>query len=487
MQPCPNCGTANKDAAKFCNACGRPMAASLAAGDMLQGRYLISRLLGKGGMGAVYQAQDTRLGNRSVAVKENFDATPEAQAQFKLEATTLAALNHPNLPRVNDHFIEPSGKQYLVMDFVEGEDLQALLDRKGCMAEAQVRPWIEQVCDALEYLHTQNPPIIHRDIKPANIKITPAGRAMLVDFGIAKQYRAGQKTMAAARAVTSGFSPPEQYGGARTDARSDVYALAATLYCLLTGQPPPDAMDRLTGAQFTPPRRANPATSAVTEAAIVRGLALTPQDRPQSVTAFLQMLGSAPQPAGARQAFNAPAFAPTALASAGAAALPRPVTPPPIAQPKPVVIPPTALGAPSVRTHDYATFARRAAATLIDGTILSCVVLVLGVLFTAVFGSAGAGTGLTMLLSLLLYWWYYTDSYARSGQTPGKRVVGIRVVAADGSYLTRGRATGRAIMYLVEGVLAYGFIGLLGYLWMAWDKDRQTWHDKVAGSYVIRG
>ena len=149
-------------------------------------------------MGAVYQAQDTRLGNRAVAVKENFDASSEAQAQFQLEATTLASLIHPNLPRVNDHFIEPSGKQYLVMDFVEGQDLQEMLDQRGRLGEAQARPWIEQVCEALEYLHGQNPPVIHRDLKPANIKITPSGRAMLVDFGIAKQYRAGQKTMAAA-------------------------------------------------------------------------------------------------------------------------------------------------------------------------------------------------------------------------------------------------------------------------------------------------
>ena len=316
MHACPDCGVQNKDTAKFCNVCGHRMATSLVPGDTLQGRYLITRLLGKGGMGAVYQAQDTRLGNRAVAVKENFDASSEAQAQFQLEATTLASLIHPNLPRVNDHFIEPSGKQYLVMDFVEGQDLQEMLDQRGRLGEAQARQWIEQVCEALEYLHGQNPPVIHRDLKPANIKITPSGRAMLVDFGIAKQYHAGQKTMAAARAVTSGFSPPEQYGGARTDARSDIYALGATLYCLLTGQAPPDAMDRLSRDRLVPPRQANPGTSQATESAILAAMALNPPARPQSVREFRQMLG------GPTQVYSAPPLAPTALASGGSVAPP---------------------------------------------------------------------------------------------------------------------------------------------------------------------
>lgn len=477
MQPCPSCGANNKDTAKFCSACGHRMATSLAPGDTLQGRYLITRLLGKGGMGAVYQAQDTRLGNRSVAVKENFDASAQAQAQFQLEATTLASLSHPNLPRVNDHFIEPSGKQYLVMDFVEGQDLQELLDQKGQLGEAQAVQWIKQVCDALDYLHGQNPPIIHRDIKPANIKITPAGRAMLVDFGIAKQFRAGQKTMAAARAVTSGFSPPEQYGGARTDARSDVYALGATLYCLLTGQAPPDAMDRLSRDRLVPPRQAAPAASQATESAILAAMALNPPDRPQSVHEFLQMFG------GPAQVYSAPAFAPTALANAGAVASPRPFRPsPPVVSPASVVGP---VSAP-IAMYEYATFGRRFLASLVDDTILSVVLLGVGGLLAAVFSSSDAALVVSYLVGIVLYFWYHTYFYVRSGQTPGKKAVGIQVIAVDGSLLTNGRAFGRAAIYFVESLMIYGVIGIFGFLWMIWDKDSQTWHDKVANSYVIR-
>jgi serine/threonine-protein kinase len=470
MQPCPACGASNQDAAKFCNACGHRLTPLLAPGDTLQGRYRITRLLGRGGMGAVYQAQDTRLGSRPVAVKENFDASAEAQAQFQLEAMTLAGLNHTNLPRVSDHFIEPSGKQYLVMDFVEGQDLQELLDQRGRLTEAQALPWIEQVCDALDYLHGQNPPIIHRDIKPANVKITPAGRAMLVDFGIAKQFRPGQQTMAAARAVTSGFSPPEQYGGARTDARSDVYALGATLYCLLTGQVPPDAMDRLTGDRLAPPRQLNSAVSAATEAAILQAMELNPPGRPQTVRLFREMLRARPT------VFGAPALTSAAAASPAAVAVPRPA--PPVVRPAPV--------SRSVASHDYASFGRRLAAALIDGVILMILGFVIGGLWAALFGSGEGATLWSSLAGVALYFGYFTHFYARSGQTPGKKAVGIQVIATDGSLLTGGKAFVRTLVYFLDSLMMYILIGFAGFLWMLWDKDRQTWHDKAAGSYVIR-
>jgi len=477
MQLCPSCGVANKDAAKFCNACGHRLTLLLASGDTLQGRYRITRLLGQGGMGAVYQAQDMRLGNRPVAVKENFDASTEAQAQFQLEATTLAALNHPNLPRVSDHFIEPSGKQYLVMDFVEGQDLQEMLDQRGRLSEAQALPWIAQVCDALAYLHSRNPPIIHRDIKPANIRITPVGRAMLVDFGIAKQFRPGQQTVAAARAVTSGFSPPEQYGGARTDARSDVYALGATLYCLLTGQPPPDAMDRLSRDALVPPRRANPGVSQATESAILAALALNPPSRPQSVDEFRQMLSQPPQ------ARSAPALAPTALASAASVASSPSFAPsPPVVRPAPVAMP---VSAP-LALYEYASFWRRSAATLIDGVILFVVQYAISLIVAAVFNSTDAITVVSFLAMMLIYFSYFVYFYARSGQTPGKKAVGIKVIATDGSLLTRGRAFWRTVAYFIESLMGYILVGFLGFLWVIWDKDKQAWHDKAARSYVIR-
>ena len=152
---------------------------TLANGLILHDRYKVETLLGQGGMGAVYKAWDQSL-NIPVAVKENLDATPEAQAQFGREAHILASLSHPNLPRVTDTFFIPGQGQYLVMDYVEGEDLQSMLQRQGTLPQAHVLSWILQICDALAYLHSQPSPIIHRDIKPSNIRIRLDGRAMLV-------------------------------------------------------------------------------------------------------------------------------------------------------------------------------------------------------------------------------------------------------------------------------------------------------------------
>ncbi len=181
------------------------------------------------------------------ALKENLDTHEAVQEQFFKEASLLAGLRHPHLPRVTDYFAQQGFGQFLVMDFVDGQDLDQLLeDQKGPLPFEYIKSWIMQICDALIYLHNQNPPIIHRDIKPANIKISPTGQAMLVDFGIAKVFDAGSKTMSGAQAVTPGYSPPEQYGVGTTDNQSDIYALGATLYKLLTGRTPPDSLSLLT-------------------------------------------------------------------------------------------------------------------------------------------------------------------------------------------------------------------------------------------------
>ena len=183
---------------------------TLNVGTVLNNRYRIAKLVGQGGFGAVYRAWDTSL-SQPVALKENNDGGLESQRQFEREAKLLAGLRHPNLPRVIDHFIVPDQGQYLVMDYVEGKSLAALLAERGRpLDEAEVLPWIRQVADALEYLHTSTPPIIHRDIKPDNIIITDKGRAMLVDFGISKVYEANKGTTIGAKGVTPGFSPPEQ-------------------------------------------------------------------------------------------------------------------------------------------------------------------------------------------------------------------------------------------------------------------------------------
>jgi len=246
-------------------------------------RYRIDSLLGQGGMGAVYRAWDLTL-NLSVAIKENLESTPEAANQFTHEASILAHLSHPNLPRVTDFFTILGHGQYLVMDFVEGEDLQSMLNRLGRLPEPRVLNWISQVCEALAYLHSQPSPIIHRDIKPANIRIRPDGRAMLVDFGIAKVYDPHKSTTVGAKAVTPGFSPPEQYGAGLTDTRSDIYALGATLYTLLTGQVPPESVTRLTiGTPLLPPHELNQEISPQIEQAILRSTDLSTEQRYQSI------------------------------------------------------------------------------------------------------------------------------------------------------------------------------------------------------------
>ncbi|MEW5869914.1 MAG: protein kinase [Chloroflexota bacterium] len=262
----------------------------LSPGQILNNRYRIVKLLGQGGFGAVYRAWDANL-DEPIAIKENLDTSPAAQKQFQLEAKLLFRLTHPNLPRVIDYFVVPGQGQYLVMDFVEGEDLQEMLLRVGGpLPEAQVLQWISQICDALEYLHSQTPPIIHRDIKPANIKITPSGKAMLVDFGIAKVYDPHLKTTAGARAVTPGYSPHEQYGTGATDVRTDIYALGATLYHLLTGAQPIESIQRVAHDNLPPPKVIVPALSDPVSEAVKCAMQIDPDKRFQNMTAFRQAL-----------------------------------------------------------------------------------------------------------------------------------------------------------------------------------------------------
>jgi len=261
-------------------------------GQSLNNRYRIVKLLGQGGFGAVYKVWDLNL-ERPRALKENLDTSPEAQRQFKREAQILDVLDHPSLPRVLDHFVVPNQGQYLVMEYIEGEDLQEILDRNnGPLQESKVLSWIKQICDALTHLHNQNPPIIHRDIKPANIKITPGGKASLVDFGIAKVYDPKLKTTIGARAVTPGYSPHEQYGQGRTDARTDVYALGATLYTLLTGRESIESVLRMIGDSLEPPERVNSSISPGVAAAIWQAMKMDPAHRYQDAASFKTALVS---------------------------------------------------------------------------------------------------------------------------------------------------------------------------------------------------
>jgi serine/threonine protein kinase len=213
---------------------------------ILQGRYRIVRQLGQGGMGAVYEAIDQRL-DTTVALKETLFADERLRKQFEREARLLARLHHPALPRVSDHFSEGDG-QFLVMQFIQGDDLSEMMTRKRAPFPAnQVLTWADQLLDALDYLHTQDPQIVHRDIKPQNLKLTSRGQIILLDFGLAKG-QAGDisriTTTASIFGYTPNYAPLEQIQGLGTDARSDLYSLGATIYHLMTGTKPPDALSR---------------------------------------------------------------------------------------------------------------------------------------------------------------------------------------------------------------------------------------------------
>src|SRR5512133_2689392 len=263
---------------------------TLEQGTLLNERYRIVDILGQGGMGSVYRALDENLGVE-VAVKENLFTTDEYSRQFRLEAVILASLRHQHLPRVTDHFVMGNEGQYLVMDYIEGEDLRQRMERQNIIPEEDAILIGAAVCDALSYLHTRKPPVLHRDIKPGNIKITSDGQVFLVDFGLAKLVQGSQATTTGARAMTPGYSPPEQYGTARTDPRSDIYSLGATLYAALTGVIPEDGLARvMDNVQLTPIRKHNTKVSRRLSAAIEKAMEAYPDDRFQNAEEFRRAL-----------------------------------------------------------------------------------------------------------------------------------------------------------------------------------------------------
>ncbi|HVN16316.1 MAG TPA: serine/threonine-protein kinase [Anaerolineales bacterium] len=280
------------------------MPLSLKEGEVLRDRYKIRDRIGQGGMGSIYLADDLRLEGRLCALKEvEYDrALPqrvldEAREQFLREATVLARLDHPNLPKVSD-FFSNGPRDYLVMDYVPGKDLREYMlearRNKVFLEEHEVLGWAVQLADALTYLHNQEPPIIHRDIKPSNLKSTPNGLLKLVDFGLVKIMVPDEVTITIIQGQgTALYTPLEQYGGddSHTDVRADIYSFGATLYHLLTNEPPPDARKRfLQPESLIPPREINPALSARTERAIMWAMALHPDERPKTVEALSDLL-----------------------------------------------------------------------------------------------------------------------------------------------------------------------------------------------------
>lgn len=307
----------------------------LEPGTLLRQRYEILSLIGQGGMGAVYKAADRRLPGRLCAVKEIWTAAgitaetlAQGREQFLREASTLARLDHPNLPKVSDYFaadpssgddqdldspdrVLPPGpvdlattRDYLVMDYIPGQDLHQVVQearrQERFLQEREVLGWMTQLCDALSYLHLQDPPVLHRDVKPSNVKLMPDGRIKLVDFGLVKPLDPDDpRTLTGLRGVGSlPYTPIEQYAGdlGHTDTRSDLYSLGATVYHLLTGHPPANAQERFLDPEaLVLPRQVNPKISPAVERALLAALALHPKDRPKSVAAWSKiLLGDAP-------------------------------------------------------------------------------------------------------------------------------------------------------------------------------------------------
>jgi len=285
------------------------LSSMLAPGAILQNRYRIIRQMGKGGMGAVYEAVDQRL-DAIVALKETFSTDARLRRQFEQEARLLAQLHHPALPKVSDYFTEVD-RAFLVMQFISGSDLAEIISQQpGPFPRNQVIAWADQLLDALIYLHTRDRQIIHRDIKPHNLKVTANGQIALLDFGLAKAQTtdlSGNNSSSSIFGYTRRYSPLEQIQDQGTTPQSDIYALGATLYHLLTGVKPPDALARaaaLANSKPDPLRPANNVHRAVGSeiaAILCRAMAISAEDRYPTASEFrgaLRRVGRSETPAG---------------------------------------------------------------------------------------------------------------------------------------------------------------------------------------------
>jgi eukaryotic-like serine/threonine-protein kinase len=321
MPFCPECGALTTAGDPFCGECGAPqdiaaqvslslalpkappstsmtgsrntpIGVQLAAGTMLAERYKILRRLGGGGMGSVYLAEDQNLANRLVAVKEMVEmfadegARAKAIEDFKRESELLARLDHPAIPTIYQYFFDTArGRYYLVMKYIDGGDLSKRFEEiGGKVDEPTVTQWAVEICDVLDYIHSQNPPIIYRDLKPANLMLDSRNRVMLVDFGIARFVAPSQKGVTAIG--TMGYAPPELFAG-KVEPASDVYSLGATMFHLLTGNDPQDKPLMIFDFTKNPkPRQINPLITAEMEMMICCAVEDKPENRYTSARAF---------------------------------------------------------------------------------------------------------------------------------------------------------------------------------------------------------
>lgn len=301
LSNCPNCGAITRLISKYCPECGHTLSRSttplesakqstvvpqnLAPGLILKDRYRIVKPVGIGGAGVVYRGWDTILQIPCAIRVELESMDRESQEQFTRKISCLAQLSHPGLPHIWDHFSCPGQGLYQVMTYINGYNLQTVIDSTNKpLGEKIVLPWIIQICEVLEYIHAQEPALLHRNIKPRHIYITQGSihsQAVLSGFGIASF--AGKPVPKRAQAVTSGFSPPEQYGLIE-DARIDVFGIGATLYYLLTNKVPPDSLERKHASKpLVPPRSYNPEMDISLEKHIMKALELEPSNRFQSI------------------------------------------------------------------------------------------------------------------------------------------------------------------------------------------------------------
>lgn len=258
-------------------------------GTVIGGKYEILKRIGQGGMSIVYAALDVRL-NKQWAIKEikksDKQDTQRLLRSLQIEANILKKVDHPVLPRIVD-IIHYDGTVFVVMDYIEGRTLNQILKKEGAQPQEQVIEWAKDLCSALEYLHSMDPPIIYRDMKPANIMVKPNGKVKLIDFGTAKEF--DTESLADTTALgTKGYAAPEQFGDSqgrgihRTDARTDIYSLGATLYHVLTGKNPCEPP-----YVITPIRHWDPTLSSGLEKIVEKCTRMNPEDRYQNCTELL--------------------------------------------------------------------------------------------------------------------------------------------------------------------------------------------------------
>lgn len=328
---------------------------ALSPGTVIKDHYVVKDLLNSGGFGAVYRGVDTSEGDRRCAIKETYDLSAAARRQGLMEASVLLTVRSRHLPEVYDVF-EDNGRFYMVMELIDGQNLLQLLrsripggkvgaavpnsQSRGPFSEQELLGWLIPIMEVLQDLHHRNPPILHRDIKPGNIILAPEQRAVLVDFGLTRLYDPQVHTQAVAKAVSEGFSPIEQYLG-KTTPQSDIYALGATIYFMLTNRTPPASLARSMKEELIAPRLLNPALSLHVERALVRALSVQPEQRFVDMLEFIRALQD-PNSINQNAPTSLSSTNPTSLSSTNATEMSKSTRPPLYLNPsEPLPIAPT--------------------------------------------------------------------------------------------------------------------------------------------------